>query len=209
MFTLSSNASIMAGGELWSASIDSEASSSTTTTDNESVDNMPDFQASATIFPPNTTINTLSYSSLPSLLWSGGLFSTISQVGLFQFKNIMDAYAAATTPAKKSTLRSGESYYYIMLIGAASAHRGKGLAPALIRKLQERAQKDGKPIWLEASNLGARKVYLKVGFEDLGEIRLGKGECGTDGEVASGEEAVGVPMWPMVWWPEGYVREAA
>lgn len=78
------------------------------------------------------------------------------------------------------------------------------MAPALIRKLQDRAREERKPIYLEASNEGARRVYEKLGFEEVGEmIWLGKGECDVQGEVAAGEVAKGVPMWPMVWWPEG------
>lgn len=47
-------------------------------------------------------------------------------------------------------------------------------------------------------------MYEKLGFEESEEmIWLGKGECDVEGEVASGEDANGVPMWPMVWWLEG------
>lgn len=116
----------------------------------------------------------------------------------------MNAYNAATTPAKKSTFPAGETFYYVQLIGAAEGHRGKGLAPALIRELQARAEKEGKKVYLEASNEGARRVYEKLGFvETAAVIRLGEGECGADGEVKSGDEAVGVPLWPMVWVPKG------
>lgn len=121
----------------------------------------------------------------------------------------MDAFGTATMPVKKSVFPNGETYFYVFLVGASAAHRGKGLAPGLIRKLQERARDEGKPIWLEASNEGARAVYLKLGFKDVQPlIYLGKGECDANGEVASGEEAMGVPMWPMVWWPEGEVKGA-
>jgi GNAT superfamily N-acetyltransferase len=116
----------------------------------------------------------------------------------------MAAYAAATTPAKKSTFPNNETFFYIQLIGAATAHRGKGLAPALIRKLQEQARSEGKAVYLEASNEGARRVYQKLGFEEVGDvISVGKGECDAQGERAEGGKAVGVPMWPMVWWPTG------
>ncbi|KAF2626563.1 hypothetical protein BU25DRAFT_343351 [Macroventuria anomochaeta] len=194
-FFLSSNAAIKAGGELWSASTTPPTTSST-----------PDFQAAAAIFPPGKSLDDLGANSLLGLLLSGGLAPALWSMGPSRFASRINAYTAATTPAKESTFPNGEDYFYIQLIGASSAHRGKGLAPALIRHLQDRARNEGKPIYLEASNEGARRVYEKLGFEEVGEvIWLGKGECGKDGEVASGEEAGGVPMWPMVWWPEGYV----
>jgi len=125
-------------------------------------------------------------------------------IGPSRFMSRMNAYSAATTPSKKVTFFNGETFFYVQLIGAGSQHRGKGLAPALIRRLQERASGEGKPIYLEASNEGARRVYEKLGFEEVGEmIWLGKGECNVEGEVSDGEEAKGVPMWPMVWRPEG------
>ena len=94
------------------------------------------------------------------------------------------AYAAATMPSKKKTFPNGETCFYVQLIGAGSKHRGKGLAPALIKDSQERAKEERKPIYLEASNEGARRVYEKLGFEDSGDmIWLGKGECGKDGEL--------------------------
>lgn len=44
----------------------------------------------------------------------------------------------------------------------------------------------------------------KLGFEEVGEmISLSKGECSVEDEVAFGEEAKGVPVWPMVSQPEG------
>ncbi|KAF9691237.1 hypothetical protein EKO04_010776 [Ascochyta lentis] len=194
LFRLSNNAAIIAGGELWSASTEDTPSA-------------PSFHAAATIFPPTTSIDNLGARSLPSLLLSGALAPALWTIGPSRLTATMNEFSAATTPAKKATFNQGESYYYIQLIGASAAHRGKGLAPALIRNLQERASGEGKPIWLEASNEGARKVYLKLGFEVvLPEIRLGVGECDVRGERAEGEDAVGVPMWPMVWWPEGSGR---
>jgi GNAT superfamily N-acetyltransferase len=192
LFLLSSNAAVKAGGELWSASTTSPSSST------------PDFQAAATIFPPEKSLDDLGLASLPGLLLGGGLAPALCSIGPNRFVSRMNAYGAATTPSKKATFPDGEMFFYVQLIGAGSRHRGRGLAPALIRKLQERAREERKPIYLEASNEGARRVYEKLGFEEVGEmIWLGKGECDVQGEVAAGEAAKGVPMWPMVWRPEG------
>lgn len=197
LFLLSSNAALKAGGELWSASTTPLSSSSS------EAEAEPDFQAAATIFPPGKSLDDLGATSLPSLLLGGGMVPALWSIGPSRFMSRMNAYNLATTPIKKSTFPNGETFFYIQLIGARAEHRGKGLAPGLIEKLQERATEEGKPIYLEASNEGARRVYEKLRFEEVGgTIWLGKGECNEEGEVAGGEEASGVPMWPMVWRPE-------
>lgn len=112
-------------------------------------------------------------------------------IGPSRFMSRMNAYNLATTPIKKSTFSNGETFFYIQFIGAGAQHRGKGLAPGLIEKLQERATEEGKPIYLEASNEGARRVYEKLGFEEVGGmIWLGRGECAKGGEVDEGGEGV-------------------
>ena len=54
------------------------------------------------------------------------------------------------------------------------------------------------------------RVYSRCGFEIVEELRLGKGKVGTNGlpvdaagRKRAKEELVGVPIWGMVWWPEG------
>ncbi len=196
LFYLSNHAAILSGGELYSAS---------TTT--PSATTIPDFQAAAVILPPGKSLDGISLSALPSLLLGGGLASALWNVGPTRLLSRLDAYGAAMTPAKKSTFPNGEQYYYVQTIGAGSLHRGKGLAPALLREVQGRAAKEGSVVYLEASNLGAKRVYEKLGFKDVAdEIRMGVGECDEQGEVATGEAAVGVPLWPMLWVPEGHVR---
>lgn len=122
-------------------------------------------------------------------------------------------YVEPVARAKASVFPSKQTpYYYLSHIGTLDTARGQGLAPALIRSLQERAQGEGLPIWLESSSQGSRKVYLRCGFVDVEVegrvgIKMGVGRCDERGEVATGEEAKGVEIYPMVWWPEGYVRE--
>lgn len=199
LFTLTSNAALLAGGELWSAGTNPPPAS-------PSADTIPEYQATATIYPPNTSLDSLGASSLPSLYLRGGLFSALRALGPQTFVARLDGYTAATTPAKKTTFPNGEHFYYIQLIGARTQHRGKGLAPALIRELQSRAQEEGRKVYLEASNEGARKVYLKAGFVDVGgEVRVGEGVCDVRGKVEGVEEGkrIGVPLWPMLWGPGG------
>ena len=69
-------------------------------------------------------------------------------------------------------------------------------------------QKEGKGVWLECSSEGARRVYEREGFEVVGEVWYGGGEC--DGEGRVGKEAkgelTGCKVTGMVWWPDEGVR---
>ena len=57
------------------------------------------------------------------------------------------------------------------------------------------------PIWLEATTMRSRDVYLKLGFKVVEEMVLGKGEAGADGRAKKGGE--GVKIWAMIWRPPG------
>ncbi|KAJ4988586.1 hypothetical protein SVAN01_05877 [Stagonosporopsis vannaccii] len=177
LFTLSSNAALLSGGELWSASTNAPQTS-------PSADFVQDYQAAATIYPPNTSLDSLGLSSLPSLLPTGGLEPALYAIGPRAFVAELNEYTAATTPAKKLTFPDGESFFYIQLIGAGAQHRGQGLAPALIRELHGRAEKLGRKVYLEASNEEAKRVYLKLGFVDAGGVvRVGEVFCDARGQV--------------------------
>lgn len=69
----------------------------------------------------------------------------------------------------------------------------------ILAYMQDKARRDRRPLWLEASNQDSRRLFAKHGFEDAGEIILGKGVVGSDGIPK--EEGEGVPAWGMVWRP--------
>ena len=77
-----------------------------------------------------------------------------------------------------------------MIVGAGSA---------LIRDWQRRAAEENVVIWLEATTPSSRRLYQRLGFEDVLEFRLGKGKAAADGSMEAGGE--GVPLWGMVWKP--------
>ncbi|KAF9463716.1 hypothetical protein BDZ94DRAFT_1282415 [Collybia nuda] len=56
----------------------------------------------------------------------------------------------------------------------------------------------GVPFILEATTPNSRDRYTHLGFEVVEEITLGKGKVNTEGIVASGQEAVGFPIWTMI-----------
>lgn len=55
------------------------------------------------------------------------------------------------------------------------------------------------PIWLEATTVRSRDIYLSMGFEQMEEITIGEGKAAPDGISQKG--GPGVTIWAMVWWP--------
>src|SRR5256885_13395334 len=109
-----------------------------------------------------------------------------------------------TASARSLALARKEKYFYIFFVGTREDCRGRGLASSLIRHYQVKATEANLPVWLEATTAKSRDIYLKLGFEVVQEIVLGKGKVGSDGLVKeNGEQAVGGRGCCMVWKPEG------
>ncbi|WP_440102920.1 GNAT family N-acetyltransferase [Streptosporangium sp. H16] len=78
-----------------------------------------------------------------------------------------------------------EPHLYLPCMGVVSERQGTGLGSAMLRHRLERADADGLAAYLEASSPRSHALYLRHGFEDLGEpVRV----------------ADGPPLWPM-WRP--------
>ncbi|OAG00971.1 uncharacterized protein CC84DRAFT_1168173 [Paraphaeosphaeria sporulosa] len=165
-------------------------------------------QCTAVILPPGESLLGIPVPSWISLLLLRGAWRVFFSLGLSGWKKFEKGYITPVEAAKASVFAQGETYYYVAIIWTAAQHRGKGLAQSVLGELTERAQREGKPVWLEASSAASRRVYRRCGFVDVGEtIVLGRGEVDGTGEAAEGEAAVGVPVFPMVWWPKGDPRK--
>ncbi|KAH7392152.1 hypothetical protein DE146DRAFT_757892 [Phaeosphaeria sp. MPI-PUGE-AT-0046c] len=139
-----------------------------------------------------------------------GLLPLTRRTGVNGLLRLVEEYPSVADPAKGKVFAKGEPYYYLLIVGTDPDHRGRGLCAAIIREHQKVLQETGIPIWLEASNRDAMAVYLKCGFERVaGEYLVGKGKCDSKGEKAKGTEATGSEIFPMVWWPVGYVKRKA
>lgn len=75
-----------------------------------------------------------------------------------------------------------EPHWYLEIIGADPAMRGRGVGGALIRPMLERCDTEGLPAYLESSKKENLPFYERHGFAVTGEIRLGAGAP---------------PLWPM------------
>ncbi|RVX41318.1 acetyltransferase (GNAT) family protein [Nonomuraea polychroma] len=62
-----------------------------------------------------------------------------------------------------------EPHLYLPCMGVISGRQGAGLGSAMLRHRLERADADGLAAYLEASSPRSRALYLRHGFEDLGE----------------------------------------
>ena len=87
-------------------------------------------------------------------------------------------------------------HWTLELIGRDPSYKGCAVADRLIMPFVERARQDGHPVWLEASNMHARDVYLRLGFRVVEEWKVGKGRCDELGNLVHGGQ--GVTVWAMV-----------
>jgi hypothetical protein len=85
-----------------------------------------------------------------------------------------------TASARSLALTKHEKCFYVFFIGTREDCRGRGHASTLIRHHQALATDANLPIWLEATTAKSRNIYLKLGFEVVQEIVLGKGRVGSD-----------------------------
>jgi ribosomal protein S18 acetylase RimI-like enzyme len=66
-----------------------------------------------------------------------------------------------------------EPHWYLPLIAADPAYRGRGLGTALMEAAIARIDADGRPAYLESSNPRNIPLYQRFGFEIIGEIQAG------------------------------------
>lgn len=101
---------------------------------------------------------------------------------------------------KANELTKQKGYYYIFSVRTQVDSRGKGLCSTIMRKYQEIAFQDPLPIWLEATTETSMNIYLKLGWEVVDVIVLGKGKAKPDGSRCKNGE--GLKDWGMIWWPK-------
>lgn len=93
---------------------------------------------------------------------------------------IMDEQTPASRKAEMDALfeqmerfHPKEPHWYLPLIAADPAYRGRGLGTALMEAAIARIDADGRPAYLESSNPRNIPLYQRFGFEIIGEIQAG------------------------------------
>ena len=66
-----------------------------------------------------------------------------------------------------------EDHWYLPMIGVDTFRQNDGIGSGLMRTALERSDRDGLPAYLESSNPRNITLYLRCGFEEIGEIRVG------------------------------------
>jgi ribosomal protein S18 acetylase RimI-like enzyme len=83
---------------------------------------------------------------------------------------IGEAFATFEQMAKH---HPSEPHWYLPMIGVDPAHQGKGHGDALMLHALERCDRDRVPAYLESTNPRNISLYLRHGFEPLGNIQVG------------------------------------
>jgi ribosomal protein S18 acetylase RimI-like enzyme len=73
-------------------------------------------------------------------------------------------------------------HWHLFFLGVDPEAQGQGIGSALMRPMLERLDRDGTPVYLEASTERSRALYLRHGFDVLDEMRMPDG---------------GPPLWRM------------
>ena len=78
-------------------------------------------------------------------------------------------------------LHPHEAHHYLFLLGTSRTWQGRGVGSALLRAVLDMCDRDAMPAYLEATAERNKALYLRHGFEVVGEIKLPNGPS----------------MWPM------------
>lgn len=109
----------------------------------------------------------------------------------------MAEYTPLADAAKAKVLKGRAKYYYVFFIGTHPNARRQGWCSALMREYQARAEKEGVPIWLEATTAYSMRLYERLDFRVVDEMVLGKGKVDANGLKCKGGD--GVKVWGMIW----------
>lgn len=65
-----------------------------------------------------------------------------------------------------------DNCWYLPLIGVDPGHQNKGVGAALMKNMTEKLDREGGMAYLESSNQKNISLYLRHGFEVMGEIQI-------------------------------------
>lgn len=66
-----------------------------------------------------------------------------------------------------------ENCWYLPLIAVDPAYQGEGIGSQLMKRAIEAVDKDRLPAYLESSNPKNMTLYMRYGFETMGQIKIG------------------------------------
>lgn len=144
-----------------------------------------------TVLPPGRKVEN------PFTLLQSGLVAVLRKVGLSCVKRMLGEFEGAVKKARKRWLAKGEQPYYVFFVGTRADCRGRGLGAGLLGEVIEKAGREGRSVWLEATTEDSRRLFRRMGFVDVEEVVMGRGKVGPGGYDLVG--GPGVRLWCMVW----------
>lgn len=93
-----------------------------------------------------------------------------------------DALRVSEVMAALAGQRPDEPSWYLAFVGVAPELQGCGVGTTLLAPMLDRCDTEQRAIYLEASSLGSRRLYERLGFRAIGQVDLPDG---------------GPPVWPM------------
>ena len=64
------------------------------------------------------------------------------------------------------------AHYYLQFLSTEPAHQGRGIGSAFLRQMLERADREGRPAYHEATTRRNRALYERHGYVAVGQIQL-------------------------------------
>ncbi|KFY74840.1 hypothetical protein V499_05162, partial [Pseudogymnoascus sp. VKM F-103] len=150
-----------------------------------------DWESCLTVLPPGRKVEN------PFTLLQSGLVGVLRKVGLSCVKRMLGEFEGAVKKARRRGLARGELPYYVFFVGTRADRQGRGLGRELLGEVTERAGREGRSVWLEATTADSRRLFLRMGFVDVEEVVMGRGKVGPGGYEQIG--GPGVRLWCMVW----------
>ena len=99
-------------------------------------------------------------------MFSSGLWRLTYKLSSHGRKRAFREFFPLLAKTKSDVLGSrSKDCYYLVYIGTKPAFRGMGLAKQLIQEAAAKADKEGKVMYLESSNVRNLKLYRSLGFE--------------------------------------------
>lgn len=126
-----------------------------------------------------------SYMSLTRVIRAGTFFSGMN-MGMKMGRLMSEAFGPMEKDRKN--LMNGRSYMYLMIIGVANEHQGKGHGGKLLRHFIDTCNQTGLPLYLETETEVNVRLYERFGFKTVNKITL---------------PVVDHPMWEMLKEPDG------
>jgi ribosomal protein S18 acetylase RimI-like enzyme len=98
----------------------------------------------------------------PGKMFRAGMFAAPFRFGLRDFK-AFSSFVAHTDKVHREAVP--EPHYYLLTLGVSPPAQGKGTGGRLLRDLLGRAEREGKPVYLETQRPENVALYQRFGFK--------------------------------------------